>query len=385
MESNEGKMLSFYKKQNIAPVFQNIEDIDAHFHRRETLYRQMGLSSSNFSGKKILEIGPGTGQNALYLASQSPSSLTLCEPNPSGIKKIEETFMPFPDFKKLLKVERCTIEELDPSLKYDLVICEGLIGASGHPDPRKLIKSIASHVSPDGILVLTSMDYPAYLSEMLRRLFGYELTKKMSDFESKVNILVNVFGPHLKTLPGMTREPSDWAIDNLLNPASVGSLVAFDELVAIVSELKYGVLGTSPRFIADWAWYKDAALKVDFFNESALHSYWLNAHGFMDYSHIYQSRTIVENKTLSNICCEIQNDIRLYEETDLVSYKEKIINNIRTVISGIKESMPFVAESLEEALSWIQMEEPDPVAISESTKFGRWFGRSQTYTAFFCD
>ena len=54
-------------------------------------------------------------------------------------------------------------------------------------------------------------------------------------------------------------------IDNLINHAEVSYLVTFSGLTAILSNLGFSVSGTSPRFIADWAWYKDAALEPDFF------------------------------------------------------------------------------------------------------------------------
>src|SRR5687768_15470223 len=98
---NDGLMLAFYKKENVAPVSQHINDLAAHMHRRETLYKQLGLSPAAFTGTNVLEIGPGTGQNALYIASRAPASLTLVEPNPRGVESIEETFAAFDAWRQL--------------------------------------------------------------------------------------------------------------------------------------------------------------------------------------------------------------------------------------------------------------------------------------------
>ena len=259
-----GKMLAFYKEKNIAPVSQDISDLRKHYHRRSTLYKQMGISPSDFFGKKVIGIGPGTGQNSLHIASLQPEVITLVEPNPAGVKGITELFTKHPGEQKYVSLQYSSIEDFSSEFKYDYVLCEGLIGASGHPDPSQLVNFIAKHVGPGGTIVLTSIDYPAYLSEMLRRFIGHELTRNITDFESKVDMLCEIFEPHLTFLPGMSRKSRDWVIDNLINPASVSYLVTFSGLVAILSNLGFSVYGTSPRFIADWAWYKDAALEPDF-------------------------------------------------------------------------------------------------------------------------
>ena len=377
-----GKMLAFYKEKNIAPVSQIITDLSKHFHRRSTLYKQMGISPSDFSGKKVIEIGPGTGQNSLHIASLKPAIITLVEPNPTGVKGITELFDKYPSEQKYVSLEYSSIEEFSSEFKYDLVLCEGLIGASGHPDPAQLVSSIAKHVSPGGTIVLTSIDYPAYLAEMLRRLIGHEMTRDIKDFESKVDLICDVFEPHLRFLPGMSRNSRDWAIDNLINPASVSHLVTFPGLVEILSDLGFSVSGTSPRFIADWAWYKDAALELDFFNRSALRSYWVNAHGFIDYKNTYSPRSEESNKQLEGMCKKIHLAISVYEVSNDQTLRSSILDDIVELSESLKTDMPFVYDALKEVLLWISETSIDPDKIKKSTGFGSWFGRSQTYVAF---
>ena len=74
------KMLSFYRDNAVAPVRQEITDLAAHFARRRVLYQQLGLGAGAFAGRRVLEVGPGTGQNALFLAAQRPAQLVLVEP-----------------------------------------------------------------------------------------------------------------------------------------------------------------------------------------------------------------------------------------------------------------------------------------------------------------
>lgn len=57
--------LEYYGEHEISPVRQDLSDINLHFAKREKLYRQLGLPGIAFEGKKILEVGPGSGYNTL--------------------------------------------------------------------------------------------------------------------------------------------------------------------------------------------------------------------------------------------------------------------------------------------------------------------------------
>ena len=78
--------LNFYRTHNISPVRQDIRDLMAHFSRRQGLYRQLGILPGFVREKKVVEVGPGSGFNALYTASLQPSSFLMIEPNPTCSK-----------------------------------------------------------------------------------------------------------------------------------------------------------------------------------------------------------------------------------------------------------------------------------------------------------
>ena len=79
--------IDFYKKHNIAPVSQDISNLEKHFARREALYRSLGLLPAYFRGKALLEFGPGCGHNALFTKSLTPGKYILVDAkstNPSA-------------------------------------------------------------------------------------------------------------------------------------------------------------------------------------------------------------------------------------------------------------------------------------------------------------
>lgn len=371
-------MLSFYRDHSVAPVRQKIADLDEHFARRRLLYQQLGIWAGAFTGRRVLEVGPGTGQNVLFVAAQMPRQLVLVEPNPTGGKEIEASFEPFPAWQKILSVHNIPIEQFQDTQQFDFVLCEGLVGASGHPDPHALILDIAKHIRPGGLLVVTCVDYIAYLSEMLRRLLGFEISNHLKDMNQRAALLLPIFLPHLKSLHGMSRRFDDWIIDNLINPASVGRLVSFDDCLSYLGD-KFDVLSTSPRFISDWTWYKKAALDMDFFNRTALASYWSNLHNFMDCRCVYPPWLEAENRTLLTRCEDMHHQIGEYERTKDHSVRQQIVVNLHRLSNKLSRNMPTVSTALAEAHEWLSATTLDVEAIKHSKEFGKWFGRGQTY------
>lgn len=189
--------------------------------------------------------------------------------------------------------------------------------------------------------------------------------------------MLPIFSPHLQSLPGISRRFDDWIIDNLINPASVGELVSFAKCLDYLSD-RYDVLSTSPRFITDWTWYKKAALDINFFNRVAYECYWHNLHNFMDYRCTYPPRLETENRSLSSRCEEIHHQIREYERTCNTSIRQQIVANLHVLQQEISY-LPTVAEALAEVEGWLLAPSIDLQAVSNSEKFGAWFGRAALY------
>lgn len=63
----KNKFIEYYGQHGISPVKQDITEINKHYARREKLYRQLGIPCIAFEGKRILEVGPGSGYNTLAL------------------------------------------------------------------------------------------------------------------------------------------------------------------------------------------------------------------------------------------------------------------------------------------------------------------------------
>jgi ubiquinone/menaquinone biosynthesis C-methylase UbiE len=208
--------LTFYQANEVSPVLQDVVDAKSHLVRRESLYRHLGLSHTFFRDRTVVEVGPGSGQNSLHVASSMPSSLTLVEPNKSGLTQIEKSFREWKfEHTKPLVVQETAQVFLESNLKrFDIAIAECWLGNT--PQGESIIRGLKNILNPGGVIVLTSSPHIGLLANALRSLLGYRITSDPAlRLQEKVKLLLDAFRPHLDNLPGMSRFYEDWIIDVL--------------------------------------------------------------------------------------------------------------------------------------------------------------------------
>jgi SAM-dependent methyltransferase len=296
-------MLDFYQQHGIAPVKQDIGDLSAHFQRRAFLYRQLGLWPKSIEGKRVLEVGPGTGENARYTASLEPASYTLMEPNDTARARLYETYA-HADPYATVEISDQSLDTFTSAAPYDVVLCEGLLGLSGG-DPRGLLTQLGNQVAVGGVLVVTCIDAISDCAEVLRRALAQRYIRRDASLQKNVAILKPICAPHLATLKGMTRSVEDWILDNILNPASIGPTFSIPDALEHVDG-KFEVLGCSPRFLIDWRWYKEATPG----NAWAIESYWRNCHNLYDYRKVKPESTRSRNESFMAWCEDIREGVR---------------------------------------------------------------------------
>jgi len=299
-------MLDFYREHAVAPVKQDITDMEAHFQRRAFLYRQLGLWPMAIAGKSVLEVGPGTGENAHYSLSLNPACYVMVEPNEKAREALEVKFGTYDEVS--IVGETLEAYQAGTTQQFDVVLCEGLLGLAGR-DARGLFDALGEKVKVGGVLVITCIDPISQCADVLRRALAQQYIKKGASLQENVEILTPIFAPHLATLKSMTRSVEDWIVDNILNPASIGPTFSIPDALAHV-EGRFEVLGCSPRFLMDWRWYKDWQPG----NSWAIESYWRNCHNLYDYRKVEPEKTVEENEELLHSCLTIRNLLRGIEQ-----------------------------------------------------------------------
>lgn len=369
--------VEFYRKHNISPVRQDIKDLDRHFRNREFLYRQMGMLPMFITGKKVIEVGPGSGFNSLHTASLKPAEYVLMEPNQAGVLDIQNLFSDYPELLKVIRIENCLLSDYRERSRFDFVFCEGVL--SGVPVPGDFLRLLCDLVAPRGLLAITCVDDISYFAEALRRFFAQLVIDPVSSLEEKTDLLLPIFSPHLANLKGMNRRPDDWIIDNLINPASIGRMLSIAEAIEVV-ENDFDIYGSSPHFIVDWRWYKEIAHSGLSINENGKSLYWQNVHNFLDHSHLFPQRSETENRKLLSLCRSSRDKMREFENKRDQNMVSDVCSLIGEVISNVSEFSTSLADALREALDTIVS--LDIEGMTNSGRFGRLFGRGQQYVSF---
>ena len=182
--SHKSVELEYYIKEGISPVHQDISNLSKHFQIRSSLYRLLGLIPSFFTGKDIIEVGPGSGHNSIYTATLLPRTYELVEPNPLALKDISKIFGDLSiKHTKPNIISKC-IEDFKSDKLYDIAICEGWLGGIHDYEKSMLIK-LSSFVKSGGVMLITFYSPIGGMATFLRRLLAYRLISKKDSMKKK--------------------------------------------------------------------------------------------------------------------------------------------------------------------------------------------------------
>lgn len=372
--------LNYYIEHDIAPVSYDLSDLGAHFQRREALYRTLGILPLVFRGKQVLEVAAGTGHNSLYVAGLLPYSYTLLEPNPAGIRAIKDCYAGagFPHTAPTLIEAK--LEDYAPDEPFDIVLCENWLGSSAHE--RGLLRKLAGFVAPRGVLVVTCVSPIGFMPNVIRRALAAKLTAGEAGFERKTEVLVEAFGPHLRSIAGMTRSARDWVQDNMINPAYFDLCLT---LPMLVDELGGGfqIAGVSPDFRRDWRWFKALSGKAFEFNSQVLQEYFRVGTALLDYRIEPADSDAQFNRILEEKALDLVETVRRYEDArDKQGPAHAVLLDRLTYIeSTLQRGFPSANWVAAVAEARDLLAKPAIVAadVAAMTAFGGWFGRETIY------
>jgi len=395
MSSEQQAFLDYYKAHNISPVAQDVSDLNKHFQRRNALYRQCGIPSVLIKGRDVLEVGPGTGHNALFTNSLAPKNYVLLDGNPKSCQETEKNLHEHFDDCSNINVVQSNFWDFETSSKFDLVCCEGTIPWQN--DPEGFLLKLSSFVKPGGVLLITSSDETSCLSEVLRRLIArIILSDNLPDENTHISQLetANVldivrpfFTQQLSHLKGMSRNVDDWVHDNILQPL-FGKPLSISQAINTLSE-NFDIYGSSPQTLTDWRWYKDIHGKDRNYNDRALEVFSSQIHNMLDYRAIYPEQKAEFGGEVVKVSSNIMSNILLLDNVAVDNYP----STLKTVVLTVTESLSTLAclteqYSDETSLS-IQELKQQLTCWSQGEKFNTqllnfspWFGRGQQYLSF---
>jgi hypothetical protein len=371
--------LEFYLENKISPVRQNIDDLPKHLQRRSSLYQKLGLPSILFQNKNILEVGPGSGHNSLYVASCKPSKYDLLEPNITAQNGINDLYSKTQLDVTIPNLIKKKLEDFSPDNKYEIVICESWLGVSDHE--REMMKKLGSFLSSGGILVTTIASPLGSVINGVRRILSWGFTKNITSIESQTKLLLEAFSSHLDTIEDMSRLYEDWAQDTLINPGFLTMCPTPNMFVKDIGN-DFEIYNSFPQFNSDWRWYKTLYGDKKSFNNTFLTAYNRNIHNFFDYNECFSEidgdlGSRLEKESLKFISCISEKE----NNKDTVLDKQ-LTNSIQKIISLITEvDNNCWSKAFQELMKCLNSKIISPKDIANMPHFSKLFGRELIYVS----
>jgi 2-polyprenyl-3-methyl-5-hydroxy-6-metoxy-1,4-benzoquinol methylase len=375
--------LDYYLRHGLNPVRYEMADRQRHRDRRASLYRTLGLPPRLFRGARVLEVAPGSGQNSLYVAGLGPRELVLVEPNPVAQGDIRDLYASCDSsvVRPRLVVRR--FEDFDDDEPFDVVICENWLGHS--PAERRLLRKLADLVADSGLLVLTAISPVGIVPNVLRKVLTCRIDRPEADFAERTARLMAAFGPHLQTLPAMTRTCTDWVHDNIMNPAYFGILLT---VPAVLEELgdRFDAFGSAPRFAAEWRWFKSLWGEHRDFNRHFLGEYQGNLHNFLDHRRVLGGRDPERNRALEAAAWELIGaaaalERALYRGAPIAGHLRAVQVALAAVEGNVADLPCEVRSALAECGELLGRDVMTAETVARMQSFHALFGRETLYLA----
>jgi len=377
---NEFDHLEYYLQHEISPVRQDVEDLNQHLERRGALYKSIGLPELLIKGKKVLEVGPGSGHNSLFVSSCIPQLYDLLEPNISAWSDIEKLYSENSKKIKLVQpnIIKKKLEDFDVYEKYDIVICEAWLGIN--KNERKLMQKLSKFVKPKGILIVTLGSPVGHLPNTLRRILSWNINKTKGSIEDSTAELIHAYGDHLKTMKDMSKFPEDWCKDILLGP---GFYTLSPTPLMFIEDVgdNFSIYGSYPKITTDWRWYKSLYGSNRKFNEVFLEAYDKNIHNFFDYNLVLEPRNKELNLALENSAFDLINLAGQRENDGNTVIDFEVIDSINAVFDKLIEIHPYWSEPLGEVISLVKGNNFSAEDLSKMQEFKKIFGRELMYVS----
>ena len=330
-------------------------------------------------GKSILEFGPGSGHNAIYTASLKPKRYVLVDGNKRGLIESELNLKQTGISSEKLEFHQSLFQNFQCDDTFDIVIAEGCIPYQ--IDPVTLLRHVSKFVKEKGgVIIITSVSPVGILSEIIRRFSKYLLLEPTNNIEYQLRILKPLFEPHLKTLKGMSRPVDDWLLDNIVQPYDRVKLLNIPDAISSLTD-NFDILGTSPKFITDWRWYKDIVDEEFSFNGVAIESYYRQNLNLVDYRFVFPQHSQEFGLELEAKCAEAWKLMCRLESGTINSFNP-VWELLRSISNFIKPIAYKTAESIDESMLWLKNIDTTYNKSRKYNQFYHWWGRGQNYISF---
>ena len=368
--------LDYYKARNIIPTRQDLTELDRHFRRRRALYLSLGIPPQLLAEKRVIEFGPGSGDNAIYTASLDPKEYVFVDANQASVDAVNNKIQTGQLGKTKAQVVKSEMLNYQTESRFDLVIAEAVIPGQDHPE--KYLTHIAQFVAQGGIIIQSNNSCTSMFPEVCRRMIKPFVTGLELSFKKQIEFLVDFFQEDLSHLRGMSRLAEDWVLDVILHPWKAVRFTISDALFALENEFDF--LGSSPRFLSDWRWYKQIDGKDPGINTLAIDQYRSQSGLLMDYRH-QEGISDIDGERLEAKCQKaFDTHIEIWNRDDISSIPE-FLEMTCDIADYIQIAMPKTSKALRDYANGMDGMLSGQFDADFGT-FRELFGRGQQYASF---
>jgi hypothetical protein len=259
------KLHEYYKKNAINPVPVNSKNIlnlrKIFLIRKNLIENHLKIPLFLINNKKILEVGPNTGENSLLFAFNK-CRITFIEPSTKSICQLKKNYKKFNKLNYIEKIINKPLENVEINSKFNLVIAEGFLNTLRNRN--KYLKYLAQKVDTEGLLIINYDDFYGSFVELIKsNILKKECENLNVPLASKtsLNIAKRLFLKDYKKFKNSRPFKAYWA-DQLASPFA-GCIWKFSDIIKILNKSKLYFYSSSPLWFMGhyFKWYKDIDFK----------------------------------------------------------------------------------------------------------------------------
>jgi hypothetical protein len=242
-------LYEYYSTQTIRPThadFGSDTELSKYAELRKNMFYRLMFPPALFSGKRVLEFGPDTGENSLIFAKWG-AQLTLVEPNQEAHSYIRRYFSKFQLNNYLDNVIAAPLLEFSTPHKFDIIDAEGFIYTI--QPTSAWVKKIAECLETDGFLIISHMELYGGFIELLTKAIYKRVTRDPA-YGAGIETAKRLFLPKWDSVQH-TRKFDSWFMDVIENPYV--RMKYFIDPVALLRDMHVGGF----RLYSSWPNYKD--------------------------------------------------------------------------------------------------------------------------------
>ncbi|MBI2789655.1 MAG: class I SAM-dependent methyltransferase [Elusimicrobia bacterium] len=220
MKNPSSNLSDYYGRIGLNPVGHDIsreKSLKLHERKRRSLLEHhLKIPFQAWKGARVLEFGPGSGENAVVLARHG-AKLTFVEPLDYLIAELKGKFAALGVPDSIEAVHNEVLEKFETSERYDFVFGEGFVHFLD--DPVEGVRRMSACVAPEGFLVLSVVHPVGTFIEFVKKAYLEMAAAALGreSGESRFALARKLFEGPFKAI-NHSRGFESWSKDCVLNP-----------------------------------------------------------------------------------------------------------------------------------------------------------------------